>query len=313
MHPVRPVVIPNTVRLQFHSEVNQRQYALSVALPLATAVDVGCPAFYVLDGDWYFASAVELIRANAPGVVVVGIGYPDDDGYIEGVLKGHQPLPVWAKDMPAFRVAVGLERMYDLSLPASEDALAREFFRNWNLRARHVGGLESFLRVLEREIKPRVAAMAAIDSSNQVIFGHSLGGLAVVHALFVEPNAFRTFIAASPSLWWSGKAVLGGEERFADVIRSGEAAPRVLITAGSEEGAPDPKVAARLAVEFGEYSGRIRLHRMVENACELAERLKALCGAGAFEVEGCIVFPKLGHGISPWPALARAVSFAFPS
>jgi hypothetical protein len=41
------------------------------------------------------------------------------------------------------------------------------------------------------------AELVRVDADNQALFEHSIGGLAVTFALFTEPNAFRTFIAAS--------------------------------------------------------------------------------------------------------------------
>jgi ferri-bacillibactin esterase len=308
----RPVIISKAFRFDFRSEVNQRSYSISVAPPLVALPEKGCPVLYVLDGDWYFGTAVEAVRNNAPTVAVVGIGYPDDEVFIEEALARHQPLPEWAKDEPAFRAVVGLERMYDLGLPMTEEVIAREFPKNSGVAARDVGGLDDFLEVLQGEIKPRVAASVPVDPSNQALFGHSLGGLAVVHALFVEPSAFRTFIAASPSIWWNDKAVLGGEAKFAQAVREGRVSPRVLITMGSEEDKADPAIAARASLEFEEYAAHVQRVRMVENARELTKRLQALQGSADFEVEEYAVFPKQDHGISPWPALGRAVSFAFP-
>lgn len=312
MEATRPVVMAKAVQVDFVSEGNRRHYSIRVAEPLIRPENGACPVLYVLDGDWYFASAVEAVRTNAPGAAVVGIGYPNDAEYVERVLAHHQPLPAWAKDEPAYMVAAALERMYDLSLPAGDEVLAGELPQSANIRSKDVGGLDAFLEVIEREIKPRVASMLPIDVSKQAIFGHSLGGLAVLHALFVEPRAFRTFVAASPSIWWNGKAVLGNEGGFAEAVRAGSISPRLLVTMGSEEGAVDPRSASRCAVSLAEYSALIRKHRMVENARELTERLKALRGSGEFMVEEYAVFPKQGHVISPWPALGRAVSFAFP-
>jgi predicted alpha/beta superfamily hydrolase len=63
----------------------------------------------------------------------------------------------------------------------------------------------------------------------------SLGGLAVVRALFTEPTAYRSFIADSPSLWYDGGSVLDGEKQFAADVTSGRIAPRVLIAVGARE------------------------------------------------------------------------------
>ena len=307
-----PVVITHSSRVEFRSEVNQRSYSLSIALPEYPVSEKGSPVLYVLDGDADFASAVEATRCGASDVVVVGIGYPHSDEYVQSVLARYQPVPEWAKEGPLLHTVQRLQRLYDLTLPASDEVLAGDFPPNCRIRAADVGGAEEFLKVIEREVKPRVARMAPIDPANQVIFGHSLGGLTVLHALFIEPGAFRTFVAASPSIFWNRKAVLAGEARLADAVRAGKASPRVLLTMGSEEQTPDPKIASKYGLDFAEYAARMQKHRMVDNARELTERLKALRGEGGFEVEDYTVFDKQDHGISPWPALGRAISFAFP-
>lgn len=308
----RPVTIANAEQMEFRSKVNGRRYSISVALPFAKPPERGFPVLYVLDGYCYFGSAVEAVRARSPEVVVVGIGYPDDSSYVESVLARHRPLPHWLTNEPPFNTAVTFERMYDLSLPASDEALAADLVPGFVLTGKDVGGLNDFLKTIEAEVKPRVASRTMIDRGNQAIFGHSLAGLAVVHALFVEPHAFRSFIAASPAIWWNRKAVLEQEGRFCEAVRAGTAAPRVLLTMGSEEGTPDAKVAAQLGMDFAQFGALLRKHRMVENARELTERLKTLRGSAEFEVEEYALFAKQDHGMSPWPALGRAVSFAFP-
>jgi predicted alpha/beta superfamily hydrolase len=308
----QPVVIEKAVRVDFRSDSNHRAYSITVGFPLVPFPDKGCPVLYVLDGDWYFGSAVEAVRVYAPGAVVVGIGYPKDGPHVKSVLERHRHIPAYIQDQPASRTVAYLERFFDLTLPASDAILATDLGKTVQIGAGDVGGLEAFLEVIETEIKPRVADRVPIDPSNQAIFGHSLGGLAVLHALFVAPNAFRTFIAASPSGWWSRKAVLGGEAKFTDAVQAGTATPRVLITMGSEEQTPDPKYAAKFGLDFEEQAALVRKHRMVENARELTGRLKALRGSGAFEVEEYTVFPRQHHNIAAWPALGRAVSFAFP-
>jgi uncharacterized protein len=287
METSQPFVIEGAARFEFRSEVNRRHYSISVGRPLVPSPEGGSPVLYVLDGYFYFASALEAVRVCAPQVVVVGIGYPSD--------------------APAIR-----ERLYDLSLPAAEEVLARDLDGSMSIGAGDIGGVNAFLKVIETEIKPRVAAMAATDSSNQAIFGHSLAGLAVLHALFTEPGAFRTFIAASPSIWWGGRAVLDGEAKFGDDVRAGTVAPRVLITMGSEEQTPDPKYAARFGVRLEDHTAHVRRLRMVDNARELTERLKALCRPGGLEVEEYAVFSRQHHNVAAWPALGRAISFAFP-
>jgi len=69
----------------------------------------------------------------------------------------------------------------------------------WRLRHRG-SSMDDFLKVIETDMKPRVFALAPVDRGNQTLFGHSFGGLTVLEALFREPGAFRTFVAASPSI-----------------------------------------------------------------------------------------------------------------
>src|SRR6185437_6499068 len=147
-----PIALANTQRVDFRSKVNGRQYSMQVALPLVkTLKKKGCPVLYVLDGYWYFASAVEVIRANAPDVVVVGIGYPDDRAYVESVLARHRPLQAYLKDEPAPKAAASLERMYDLSLPVSDEIIATDFLPDCAFASKDLGGLDGFLKTLETE------------------------------------------------------------------------------------------------------------------------------------------------------------------
>jgi predicted alpha/beta superfamily hydrolase len=313
--PPAEISIPNTRRLDFVSKVNQHRYSISVALPLLPPPAAGYRVLYLLDGYAYFATAVEATRSklNAPDVIVVGIGYPDDAEFIRGVKERHAPLPAWMEELPSAASVFGLERFYDLSLPATDAELAAQNSSGLLVqKASSVGGLDDFLKTIESEIKPRVAALAPVDPANQAIFGHSLGGLAVVHALFVEPNAFRTFIAASPSIWWNRKVVLAGEAKFSAAVRAGQATPRVLITMGATEDVVEAKLGAKLGIDPVQFEAMIRDARMVENARELTQRLQALRGSAAYEVEDYALFDKQGHGISPWPALGRAIDFAFP-
>ena len=301
------VVIANSRHMAFVSSVNGHRYAIDVALPDVPPPPKGYPVIYVLDGNAYFASMTEAARVvgNAPEANVVGIGYPHDSAWVASVFAKHRPLPALFKSFPPFDAAFELERMYDLGLPLNEaqrDLIAAE---GVPLAATDVGGMDDFLKVIEADVKPRVMTLAPVDRSNQILFGHSLGGLAVLEALFTEPRAFRTFIAASPSIWWGDKEVLAKEAAFSKRVSAGDVHPRVLITVGGEEDSVPASTPAPV-------KDRVRKLRMVENACELAGRLKALHGARNYEVAGCAVFPQQGHNISVWPAIGRAISFAFP-
>jgi predicted alpha/beta superfamily hydrolase len=203
---VSDVSIPNTRRFEFVSKVNGRRYAISVSMPFIRVPAQGYGVLYVMDGNWYFGSASEATRDwNAPGVVVVGIGYPLDDAYVDEVFTRYagavQPEKL---DVPRYRSAPGFARWYDLTLPATDRELESQRETSGpRLKSELVGHVDDYLKMIETELKPRIAAMVHIDPKNQALFGDSLGGLATLHALLVEPSAFRTFIIGSPSIWWN--------------------------------------------------------------------------------------------------------------
>jgi len=287
-NPDDAVFIANTRRIDLTSSINGRRYAIWIGLPREPPPGPG-RALYVLDGPLYFASAVEAARAEptADDVVIVGLASAD------------------AQD--ATRA-----RLYDLTLPASDGVLATESLPGqFAPTSKDVGGLDAFLATLEKDIKPLVYAHAGAELTDQAVFGHSLGGLAVLHALFVKPEAFVSYIASSPSIWWNEQAVLKGEPFFANTVTAGAARPRVLITVGAKENEACPTIARRLNVSVPRLEGAIRRARMIDNAVELTARLRALKGASPYRVEECAIFPEQGHSLSAWPALGRAIAFAF--
>jgi predicted alpha/beta superfamily hydrolase len=283
------VPVLNTRRIDFVSKVNGRRYSIDVALPDVPPPAEGYPVIYVFDGYRYFAAMTEAVRANGnfSQAIVVGISYPRDPAYAQSVIARRQPLAPDVASWSPFRLAENFGRMYDMTPPNSEKAIEVYRKAHWNIEA---GGLDDFLKTIETEIKPRVYALAPVNKADQTLFGHSLGGLAVVGALFTEPAAFRTFVAASPSTFWSDFEILKREPQFEAAIAAGTAKPRVLFTVGEQEGP------------------------MVDYACDLAAKLKiVLHDARDYDASDCVVFKDQQHGISVWPAIGRAVQFASAS
>jgi predicted alpha/beta superfamily hydrolase len=310
--PRAEVAIADTRRIDFTSSVNGRRYSISIALPWAPPPPNGYSALYVLESYAYFATATEATRLNVlfPGVVVVGIGYPNDPAYVDATIERRQPVPPWMLMGPRSIAAWSLERQYDLTLPASEAALSA-----WSApgvltySTDETGGLDDFLRTIEADVKPQVRQIAPIDETNTALFGHSLGGLAVVRSLFENPGGFRSYIASSPSLTWANDAVLAGEASFAAKVASGAASPRLLVTLGADEAA----ATTNLPEELGQTNAEQMAlgARTVSAIRDLPERLRKLKGGDGYEVADLAVFAHQGHGVAPWPAIGRAVSFAF--
>lgn len=305
------VAVPFARQIDFTSSVNGRRYRLSVALPVpsATVPKEGYPVLYVLDGYSMFGTAVDAARAAVKtGVIVVGIGYPLDDPAFVAQATGFPKATDAATQWRNANAAVDVLRNHDLTLPASADFIARR--PGFGITSGNVGGVDDFLTTIDRDVKPRIGALAKVDPANQVLFGHSFGGLAVVRALLTRPRAFRTFVAASPSLYWNDRAVLADEAAFAAQVRKGEAAPRVLITVGGDESAVPPLSPGETAAARSRIIDGLALRRTLENAREFAARLRALNGAPGYEARGD-VFADEGHVSSQQAAISRGVRFAF--
>jgi hypothetical protein len=158
-------------------------------------------------------------------------------------------------------------------------------------------GADRFLDVIAGDILPALSEIAPYDPRRRALIGHSYGGLFALHALFTRPGLFASHVASSPSIWWNDRAILATEAAF----RTNGAcdAGRLLIAVGEDEqggtaGTP-PSRAERLSKA-----------RMVDNAVEMASRLRA---SGRIVCEN-VVFPGENH-VSVIPAmLSRAVAFA---
>ena len=309
------VSIPNTRQISFTSAINGEPYTLFVSIPFIPPPPSGYPVYYVLDGDAYFSTAVtgsQLLQENA--AVIVGIDHlAFNDKAVVAKYANRKPGDTGPIGVDAMISAYNRLRTHDLTLPVATAHRAPDWFepsRN--------GGLDDFLKVIETEIKPRIAALVPIDTANQALYGHSLGGLAVVHALFIEPTAFRSFIASSPSLWWDGDAVLKDEAKFAAIVTAGQAAPRILITAGGDEDElPIPPKAFLNSLPPDKQAEIIPYLKLrsswsgaVSGSRALAARLAALEGAKDYKVEYALMAGE-DHPTAALVSVGRGLRFAF--
>lgn len=283
-----PVIIKGAQQIDFTSQINGRSYRLFIAGPPLPPPSGGSPVLYVLDGNAHFGTAAETARLQSysPGMaaaIVVAIGYPTDD-----------------------RLEIEKARAFDLTLPASKDVGTLLP----GMTPADFGGLDAFLDVLEKEIKPRIASLYKVDATQAALFGHSFGGMAVLHALFERPTTFRTFIAASPTIYWADRVLLTEEPGFVRRVGQGGVAPRILITVGGEESTPWKSLPPANPFTLEQVNSIIRSLRMVEEARAMAERLAAVKGSPGYEAVG-VVFAEEGHLSEPPAAISRAVRFAF--
>ncbi|UQZ32287.1 alpha/beta hydrolase [Paenibacillus sp. PK3_47] len=240
------------------------EYRILISHPYGEAPPEGYPVVYALDGHAVFHTLAETARLQTrkphgfDPVVIVAIGYPSGEPF----------------DMT--------RRCYDFTIPADVETLPkRPDDSGW---PEH-GGADSFLDILQNEIMPMISALFPVDKKRQALFGHSLGGLLVLHALFTRPDLVTHFAAGSPSVWWGDYAVLAELEQFTAAYPELNLQRRLLITIGAEE-----------------------LDHMVEDADKLPAQLAQLAGSG-LEVH-LAKFPEEGH-VSVLPAaLSRLLKFA---
>ncbi|TMV45565.1 alpha/beta hydrolase [Paenibacillus mesophilus] len=262
------VVLPGTEQRYMRSSVGGREYRISVAMPAESPPPAGFPVIYLLDANSVFGTMVEAIRVQG--------GRPEKTGVAPAVIVGIG----YRTDAP-----FAPSRYYDFTLPAADSELpVRPDGRPW---PEH-GGADSFLTFLENDLMPTIESEYPIDRSRRTLFGHSLGGLFVLHTLFTKPSAFRTYVAGSPSIHWNKAQLRREEEQFLACPEREPFDAALLIAAGE--------------LENTHKSG------MNRNAKELAERLSVLADRG-LRVE-YKEFEGEGH-ISVLPVLVnRAIRFA---
>ncbi|MFJ3058580.1 alpha/beta hydrolase [Herbaspirillum sp. NPDC087042] len=218
-------------RLDLRSADGRRGYRVMVGIPRQAAPVAGYPAIVLLDGNAALAAIDEAqlqdLQAGTPPVIVA-IGY-------DTTLR--------------FDVTA---RAYDYTPPIPAGQVDEE-----TLRGRQGGGADGFAALIEERILPQVRARVALDDTRLAVWGHSYGGLFVLHTLFTRPGLFSRYIAASPSLWWQQGVILDEERRFTGApgaqlwVMVGEAEQRQrrnTNAAGAGDAGTQSALAARAAL-----------------------------------------------------------------
>jgi predicted alpha/beta superfamily hydrolase len=291
MNVISPAPVPSSEQIDFVSANNGRSYRLKIRWPKSEPPESGHPALYVLDGDWYFGLACSGAQTFGGGwsltseAIVVSVGFQEPDS-----------------DDPAKRRQLELTP----SKAAQIDLEAGEFFRNGEF-----GALESFIDVLEGEVKPIVSKRHRIDDTRSAIFGHSLGGLATLWMLFTRPSMYRTFISIDPSIWWGDRILLREEALFAERAATLGRIPRLFLGIAGDHMLPDAPIPEEWAITRERLRERHEHCRMEANAQELATRLELTPGPSRIEVS-TMTFAGETHGSLPYAVFGPAFRFAFP-
>jgi predicted alpha/beta superfamily hydrolase len=163
------VHLPNTAQRTIISTTSGLEYQLYLYTPGNDVTSAKkYPVFYVLDGQWNFATTLSLadgLYADGaiPNAVIVGITWPGEHPDYDS-LREAAFTPAATKDIP------------------------------------HGGGAATFLNDIQKSIIPYIDSAYRTDTANRLLLGGSLGGLFVAYALIKSPGLFNHFIMASPAL-----------------------------------------------------------------------------------------------------------------
>jgi predicted alpha/beta superfamily hydrolase len=200
------------------------RYRVYLAVPRKVPPRAGYPVIYLLDGNAVLdvlGTRPALLQAatdSATPPVLVMIGY---------------------ETLARFDVKA---RAYDYTPPipgqtALEDRLGS---------GREAGGAEVFRDFIVGRLKPEIdrrlrAQGKSIDLSKQALWGHSYGGLFVLHVLLTHPEDFQEYYAVSPSLGWQDGWIPRQVKALPD--RSFDAPVTLLALAGADEAGEKQKRA----------------------------------------------------------------------
>ena len=206
-----PVTVARAAPYDMTSRLNGQQYRVFVSMPYGADPAKKYPVVYVLEGNIYFALASEIltrqslqtIPATMAQAIVVGIGYPTDDPDV-----------------------VNQRRGFDLTATDSDGNRAR---------GQEGGGGEAYLSMIEDQVKPLVANHYPVDSSRQILYGHSVGGALALRSLFKNPTAFSTYVLSSPSIFIDNREVLKWEQAFSERAKAGQLHLQILVTSAGDE------------------------------------------------------------------------------
>jgi predicted alpha/beta superfamily hydrolase len=291
--PIRaPVVRSDAEQWDVTSRITGRTYRIYVAKPVERGPPPprGYPVIYLTDGDYTFQTAADALALASAGreakpAIVVGIGYGKGLGGVT----------------PA--------RFTDLTPTPPDPATVARFEATPILKGATYGEAEGFYRFLTEELRPQIEASYKTDRTDNVLWGHSLGGLFALHVLFNHPDAYRTYLVGSPSIVWNDHAILKDAAKLEASLAAGKVAPRVLLTVGELEGklGKDTKPPPGMTREH--LQAMLTSDGEVINVLALSNRLKALKGPAGYKVE-TVVFDGETH-LSVLPAtISRGLRFA---
>lgn len=253
---VVPAQIEGAVEIAFTAKASGEDFRLLVFRSEGKAPAGGWPVLYSFDGEDSFALLTDIART------LNGLA----------VRTGRSPVAVAAIAWPRGRASVA-RRVYDMTPPtARADGVhvmpERPNGQPWP----KLGGGDAFLALIEDEVKPLVREALGGRTGPQTLFGHSLGGLMVLHRLATDPDSFACYAASSPSIWVDDRQILADLDRLLARPPAASAdapVPGLRVTVGGAEEEFGPQ-DARAGEEVEARRRWVANNAMVTNARALA-------------------------------------------
>ena len=187
------------------------------------------------------------IEPTQPDSVVIGIGYPLTDSVYspQRFIDFRPPLPEGSEPDPGDQPS----------------------------------GADDFVAFLDEALRPFIKSTVFpnVESTRDALYGHSFGGLLVIHALLTGPDLFDVFISASPAIMWNDGSILDEFDTFrnsSDPTCCGtKTKPALAISYGSLEDVPIRR-RAESEEQFEARRALIETYNMRENCNRLYERTR---------------------------------------
>ena len=261
-----PTTISDTQHYTLKAAHIDQVFGIDVYRP---RVEGPLPVVYCLDGNSTFAMAAQIVgplvyAGELPPVLLVGIGYEVENVYDVMHLRARDLTPTASQAFVEEAAAQGTP------LPAG-------------IRP---GGADAFLRFLEEEVKPFIAARYEVKADDETLVGDSFGGLFVLHTLFTAPESFERYVAGSPTISWDDGKLLKDETALATRVK--DLPVKLFLSAGALE---EPQMLVDLtrmarSLSARSYPGLALTHHVFDDethvsviAPTLSRGLRAVFGA----------------------------------
>ncbi|MGF0537214.1 alpha/beta hydrolase [Agrobacterium sp. ES01] len=277
-------VIPDDCSIDMRPNDTSDPFRIFISIPKKSPPPRGWPFLVLTDGNATFPFAQACLVTQAPHTnetnidwgVIVAIGYPVDDPY-DPFRRSWDLSPPPGKTYPPF-------------YPGAEPV--------------RTGGADMLLDFIAEKLLPKIAEMTRIDPERGTLFGHSFGGLFTLFALFRQPDLFKNWVSASPSIYWE-------EEEILEVERSRRPAraskPFLHLSAGEYE-AVTLAPFERLGTDAAERLKARQIEKTVVLAQDMAKRLNGAADGLEARFE---LFADETHMSVLAPAINRSIKIAF--